>query len=140
MPGSILKKQQSFKFNCTEQELGQRLDIFLAAQPELKEKGLSRSQLKQLAEAGLLKINGKVTSKAGYVLKSQDQISLELPADREEQLESFDFELQVLFGHHPGSDDFFGWNAYQSSTDKRLGLLFLAAGGIVGQDAEFDTP
>jgi len=76
----------------SEDDIGKRLDIFLAA----RESSLSRSQIKRMIEDGSVLVNGN-TVKAGYSLKRGDSVSLtpKEPAVLETQPQ--DLPLEILF-------------------------------------------
>lgn len=57
----------------------ERLDQFLAG---LEDLGLSRSQLKELIDQGLVRLNGAPT-KASYKLRAGDRITVEIPPPKE---------------------------------------------------------
>ncbi len=95
-----------------------RIDIFLASRVEK----LSRSRIRQIADAGLLSVNEAVV-KVNYKVKPRDQIALRLPKFHEDQpLQAEAMNLDILYEDedlmvinkpaglvvHPGSGNYEG--------------------------------
>lgn len=72
---------------------GMRLDNFLARQFS----GFSRSKCQQLVRAGLVKVNGSVVTKPGFVLRGGEQVSVEIPAPEPPSLQPEHIPVTVLY-------------------------------------------
>ncbi|MGA3303706.1 MAG: RluA family pseudouridine synthase [Methylovirgula sp.] len=69
----------SFHFVVAEEEVGERLDRFLAGRPEAQEAALSRTRLKNLIEEGAVTLDGAPVLDAGVKLRRGGQIVLTVP-------------------------------------------------------------
>lgn len=83
-------KTRSHRFVVSE-DLKQRLDLWLAERLDL-----SRSQLKRLIDAKLVKVNG-VPVKAGYLTRRGDLISLVLPPQPAPFLQPEPIPLEIIY-------------------------------------------
>ncbi|MGN0771149.1 MAG: RluA family pseudouridine synthase [Christensenellales bacterium] len=70
---------------------GGRLDVFLS-----EELSLSRSNVKNMTEQGLVFVNGK-NVKAGYAVKNGDVIEYELPEVRQLDLSAADIPIDIVY-------------------------------------------
>ena len=80
------------KFVIPAERAGQRLDIFLADMVP----ALSRSRINSLIRAGSIVVNGK-SSKAGYRLKSDEQIELTIPPPQPMDIVPEKVDFAVIF-------------------------------------------
>lgn len=71
----------------------ERLDLFLAGRSELN---LSRSQLKELIDQGLVRLNGAPT-KASYKLRTGDRLTVEVPPPKELTTGPEAIPLDIIF-------------------------------------------
>lgn len=76
---------------CEKEDKGQRLDQFL--ENRLEE---SRSQIKKYIEKGNIRINGIEKIKAGYKLKGNEEIVVEI-LDEEIKMEAEDIEIDIVY-------------------------------------------
>lgn len=81
------------KLTSGENNLGQRLDSFLAA--ELIDMDLSRSRIKELLATGHIKVNGK-TAKPSYRLRINDALEVNIPPLVPPDLMAEQVEFSVL--------------------------------------------
>lgn len=84
---------QRFRYEVSEAEAGQRLDLFLSAQPDL---GLSRSQVQRLIDAGLATVGGRV-AKPGWKLEPGDSVELEVPPPEPVELSPENIPIDVVY-------------------------------------------
>ena len=70
---------------------GERLDVFLA-----EKSGQSRSHIKKLSDEGKVKVNGK-REKSSYVIKENDEISLEYEEDTGPVVKPVNIPLDVIY-------------------------------------------
>ncbi len=79
------------KFTVCEQDVGKRLDAFVVEMFS----DFSRSHIKNLIEKGLIKVDGKVPSKAGLLLKNGQTVEIEsvLPQKISTEAENIEFEI-----------------------------------------------
>ncbi|MCG0238384.1 MAG: RluA family pseudouridine synthase [Firmicutes bacterium] len=82
-----------FRYRVDEAAAGQRLDVFLAAQPDL---GLSRSQVQRLIDAGHATVGGRV-AKAGWKLEPGDEVEIEVPPPPPMDLTPEEIPLDVVY-------------------------------------------
>lgn len=106
-------------FYIKDTEANQRLDIFLTL--KLKEKNVSRSQIKNLIEENNVLVNGKKI-KAGYVIKRNDEIKIKFEAERNLDVKPEKIDLDIVYEDdeiiiinkpqnmvvHPGTGNFSG--------------------------------
>lgn len=83
-----MKKQ----FNVTEQNINQRLDMYIAS----LDLDLSRSMAQKLIENGQVLVNEKMT-KASYKTKLGDKIEIEILKPKETNLEAQDIPLDIIY-------------------------------------------
>ena len=83
-----MKKQ----FNVTEQNINQRLDMYIAS----LDLDFSRSMAQKLIENGQVLVNGKLP-KASYKTKLGDKIEIELLEPKETNLEAQDIPLDIIY-------------------------------------------
>ena len=83
-----MKKQ----FNVTEQNIKQRLDMYIAS----LDLDLSRSMAQKLIENGQVLVNEKMT-KASYKTKLGDKIEIEILEPKETNLEAQDIPLDIIY-------------------------------------------
>lgn len=86
----IPKPAESHVFTAAD-DSGSRLDLYLSERLEL-----SRSQIKRLADSGLILVNGKQT-KAGYKLRAGDVVSVEVPPEPEQVLKPQPIPLEIIY-------------------------------------------
>jgi len=79
-------------FRVTEEEEGRRVDVYLAGLLE----GRSRSYLQKLIKDGALCCNGK-TVKASALIRSGDEIRLDLPENVLPKIEAEDIPLDIVY-------------------------------------------
>jgi len=70
-----------------------RLDVFLADNVE----GYTRSYIGSLIDEGKAAVNGKVITKAGFKLKSGDEVSIEIPEPKDTTISAQDIPLDILY-------------------------------------------
>lgn len=73
-------------------EQGERLDTFIASLS-----GITRSRAGSLIDDGCVHLNGKAQTKAGYRLRSGDEIHLEIPEAAPTRIEAQDIALDILY-------------------------------------------
>lgn len=83
----------SYCFEVTRKNRGRRLDVFVAAQQQLND--TSRSMIRTFILSGDIKVNGK-TCKAGYRLKTDDQVNVRLSPPTPSTLTPEKIFFQVL--------------------------------------------
>ena len=83
-----MKKQ----FNVTEQNINQRLDMYIAS----LDLDLSRSMTQKLIENGQVLVNEKIP-KASYKTKLGDKIEIEILEPKETNLEAQDIPLDIIY-------------------------------------------
>jgi len=79
------------QFVCNENDVGQRLDQFLAERVQQ-----SRSQIKRLIDDQMVVVNGK-SVKAGYRLKLTDEIMVTIPAPTPIELEPEALDIEIIY-------------------------------------------
>jgi len=79
-------------FIVEDGEAGTRLDVFLANNLE----GVSRSGVQKLIGAGCVRVNG-AARKAGFSLKTGDNVVIELPAPAEAAILPEDIPLDIIY-------------------------------------------
>jgi len=84
-------------FVVDEGSAGQRLDRVLSQFPEALKLGLSRSQIKQLIDKELVKINATVQNKAGTIVNAGDTIECKLADPDLSATAEYNFNLNVLY-------------------------------------------
>ncbi|BDG60723.1 RluA family pseudouridine synthase [Caldinitratiruptor microaerophilus] len=84
---------QVFRFRAGEADAGQRLDVFLAAQPE---PGLSRARIQALIRSGRCRVGGR-PARAGQRLSPGDEVVLEVPPPEAAGLVPEDIPLDVVY-------------------------------------------
>ena len=82
-------------FNVKKEDVGKRIDVFLAEQT-----GFTRSHVKKICDEGNLFVNDKVV-KSNKTLKIDDEIAFILPEDKNLDLEPQNIELDIVY-----QDDF----------------------------------
>lgn len=82
-----------FRFAIGEEDVGLRLDVFLAEQDDPP---LSRSQVKKYIDAGEIEVNDDIV-KAGYRLREGDQIRWIYQAPPQPSTRPQDIDLQILY-------------------------------------------
>lgn len=70
----------------------ERLDKFLT-----KKLNVSRNQIESLIKKGLVKVNENKIKKAGYRLKPEDRVEVELPEVEKSQIRNVDFDIEVIY-------------------------------------------
>jgi 23S rRNA pseudouridine1911/1915/1917 synthase len=85
------ESERPFLFSVQEEDIGKRLDIFLAAQVET----LTRARIQGLIKNGYAKVNDFAT-KASYRLKRDDHLSLTIPPTRSCPLEPESVEFALI--------------------------------------------
>ncbi len=81
-----------YNFKVTDECQGQRLDKWLAEQ----EISLTRSAIQKLISDGEIKVDGKFVSK-NYVLKKDDNISVNIPEPKELDVKAQDLPLEIVY-------------------------------------------
>lgn len=84
--------ESSSVFTVSDEEASKRLDLFLTE----KVQGFTRSGIKNLIEKGLVTVNGRAV-KAGYALRSNDRVSLELPPPAPLTVKPEDIPIEILY-------------------------------------------
>ena len=84
---------QFVTFEVPREVSGMRLDNFLVRQFS----GFSRSRCQQLVRSGLVKVNGSVVTKPGFVLRGGEQVSVEIPTPETSSLQPEHIPVTVLF-------------------------------------------
>ena len=79
-------------YKVLEHSKGKRLDVFLQEQMG----DLSRSQIKNAIEGGRVTVNNKVV-KAGYTLKSEDEIKYEIEEKKELSAKPQNIDIDVVY-------------------------------------------
>jgi 23S rRNA pseudouridine1911/1915/1917 synthase len=92
MSGPREADDRAFERRVADTQAGRRLDLFLAAQPEIG----SRPRAKELVDAGRVTVGGR-PAKAGQVLISGQQVRFSLPPPPPPPAPPPDFALRVLF-------------------------------------------
>jgi 23S rRNA pseudouridine1911/1915/1917 synthase len=87
-----LQSEETFEFTVLSHEAGSRLDIFLSG----KNLDLSRSQIKKVADEGLVLVN-HIHTKVSYRLKAGDTVSLQRRAPRLDHALPEDIPLNIVF-------------------------------------------
>jgi len=83
---------ERLSFKVEENQAGMRLDVFLAA----KIRGISRSRIKRLVEAGAVTV-GACGEKAGYRLNTDDEIMIEMiPLEPSDFLKPEKMDLDIV--------------------------------------------
>ncbi len=83
---------RSETFLVTEEEEGERLDIFLADQME----DMSRSSIKGLIDEDMVKVDG-VRKRPGYRLKNGEEVMIIIPEVRQIALEPQNIPLNIIY-------------------------------------------
>ncbi len=73
---------------------GQRLDVYLAARPEL---GLTRSHAQRLIREGLVRVDGEAVAKPGHRLRGGECLAVTLPAPEPAQARPEEIPLEVVY-------------------------------------------
>lgn len=84
---------QFVTFEVPQEVSGMRLDNFLARQFS----GFSRSKCQQLVRDGLVKVNGSVVTKPGFILRGGEQVSVEIPKPEPPTLQPERIPVTVLY-------------------------------------------
>jgi 23S rRNA pseudouridine1911/1915/1917 synthase len=84
---------QVVTFEVPREVSGMRLDNFLAKQFS----DFSRSRCQQLVRAGLVKVNGSVVAKPGFILHGGEQVSVEIPEPEPTSLQPEPIPVTVLY-------------------------------------------
>lgn len=87
-----MAESQVFHRIVSDEQSGERLDMLAALVAEI-----TRSRAGALIRDGLVSVNGKVQSKAGFKLKSGDEISVTLPKAAPSRVEAQDIDLRILY-------------------------------------------
>ncbi len=77
----------------SEFDFGKRLDAFVVE----KYPDFSRSHVKNLIEKGLVKVDGKVPSKAGLLLKNGQKIEIEVVEPQKISTEAEDVDFEIVY-------------------------------------------
>jgi len=80
------------KIHISEENEGQRLDVMLAS---LLAGTFSRSQIKRFITEEKVTVNSK-KAKANYLLKSNDEVVLDPPSEKESELEASDIPIEIV--------------------------------------------
>lgn len=81
-----------FTFAAEKEDVGTRLDVFLAENME----DLSRSAVQKLVEGGHIQLNGG-SVKSNYKLREKDVIDVEVPEAKEIEILPEDIPLDILY-------------------------------------------
>lgn len=73
-------------------DVGKRLDNFIVQNVD----NLTRSYIKNLIDDELITVNGK-KQKAGYALKENDIINIQIPEDKEANIKAEDIKLNIMY-------------------------------------------
>lgn len=87
-----LNDMELFRFQITEEQEDERIDKCIAALID----SLSRSFIQKMIRDGKVSVNGQ-TVKANYRVKSDDDVSFELPGAQEPDIEPEDIPLDILY-------------------------------------------
>jgi 23S rRNA pseudouridine1911/1915/1917 synthase len=84
--------KEFYSFVVSSEEAGKRLDVFI------KEKlsDLSRSRIQKLIEEGYVLVNEKA-SKPSYKVKENDEIKIEIPPEKELELEPKEVPFDIIY-------------------------------------------
>ncbi|MFW6057240.1 MAG: RluA family pseudouridine synthase [Persicimonas sp.] len=104
----MVAKPTTFSFIVEPEDVGERLDVFLA---DKDDPPISRSQVKKRLNAGEITVNGEQV-KAGYSLREDDLIRWEFQPPKEISLEAQPIPIELLY------DD-----AYLAVVDKPAGMV-----------------
>lgn len=74
------------------EDIGVRLDVFLARLADI-----TRSRAGTLIKEGNAKVNGKAETKAGYALRSGDEIDFDIPLPAPAHVEAQDIPLRIVY-------------------------------------------
>lgn len=80
-------------FETNKEDVGKRLDIFLLE----KFPDYSRSHIKNLIESKLVKIDQKLITKAGFLLKNAQKIEVEEQKPQEISTEAEDIDFEIVY-------------------------------------------
>ena len=84
------------KFKVEQVDAGKRLDVFCFENMYEFEPNLTRSQIKNAVDKKLIKVNG-TTEKAGYKIKFNDEIEVELVETMPQNLKKQNISLDIIF-------------------------------------------
>lgn len=84
-------------FDVTPEQAGERLDRFLAAQPEVTERAVSRTRVKALIEAGQASVDGQAVADANLKLKAGQSVSLTVPPPAPAEPLGQDIPLSIVY-------------------------------------------
>lgn len=84
------------KFKVEEIDKGKRLDIFCFENMLEFEPNLTRSQIKNAVDKNLIRVNGE-TQKAGYKIKQNDEVEVELVETLPQNLKKQNIPLNIVF-------------------------------------------
>lgn len=73
-------------------DVGKRLDNFIVQNVD----NLTRSYIKNLIDDELITVNGK-KQKAGYALKENDIVNIQIPEDKEANIKAEDIKLNIMY-------------------------------------------
>ena len=80
------------EYIVTNEDVGKRLDLYLNCNLE----DITRSYIKTMIENGNIKVNGK-SVKAGYSLKLNDNIMVDIPQPRESDIVAQKIDIDILY-------------------------------------------
>ncbi len=84
---------ESYSFKVSQENRDRRLDVFVAGQPQLRD--ISRSRIRNFILSGDIKVNEKIC-KAGYRLRTNDQVMVRLPPPSPSTLTPEKIFFQIL--------------------------------------------
>lgn len=87
-----LNNMEFFRFQITEEQEDERIDKCIAALID----SLSRSFIQKMIKDGRVSVNGQIV-KANYRVRTDDDVSFELPKAQEPDIEPEDIPLDILY-------------------------------------------
>ena len=87
-----MQEADSLTFTISEEEAGQRADVFLTYKLEV----FTRSRIKLLNDGGNIEINGEV-KKSGYILKSGDIVDVDVPEVVDTQIQPENLPINIVY-------------------------------------------
>ncbi|MDD3303908.1 MAG: RluA family pseudouridine synthase [Clostridia bacterium] len=80
------------EFNVSKESVGERLDNFIVQNVD----SITRSYIKKLIDDEHVVVNQK-KQKAGYALKENDIVSIDIPEDKEANIQAEDIKLNIVY-------------------------------------------
>ena len=86
-----------FAFTVGDEEVGARLDRFLAAREEIVAAHISRTRVKTLIEQGAASVRGRAAGDANLRLAAGDEVTLRVPPAEPAEPEGEAIALNIVF-------------------------------------------